>query len=1432
MKRRFLAWLLCTVMLFNNALPVFATEGEGDQIIIENTDTTTETTSESTAATEATTTASSAATEPTSETTEPETEAKKEEITSSESENTSASEETSSETSSTAASSENTSETTTEAADGEECTCGAVADENGNITHELGCTQNPIIPCGKCNEYFAEDGSCACCSECGAAPSESHSDDCSNKPCEHCEQVGDHAEGCPALCICGDEHNASDYNCPLFEGPRYCECDYDIETLEHEDGCHVPVAALHKKLMKAETAEEMFTIFMQAAEEKIDVLFALTFDEIESLKARVNELDPDGEDEYAVELLLNFEVLPNNTCPDCGGTGMHEENCPWVLGKVFAPQNNVHNKTLDKWYSTLSGAVAAASNGNIIEVYNSFTETTSVEIRKQNITIKAADGYNPIISWTNTKNIPINNGATPYHCVVIYTDVTTSTTFGDKNGTGVLTFDASKASDEDNKGKRARVMMHCGSGTLYLKDGIVLTGGNTGGGNYYSNKDGGRWPVGSGEVTGEVNFGSGLYMYDGTLEMSGGEISNNYSLFSRTNNAANGLGNGQNLHNYYGGGGGVYLYGTTDGTHKTTMIMSGGKITHNAAGSGGGGGILVGFGSELTVTNGVISENVSRFASGGGIGVRINSEVKIQGGLIKENYVEGHGGGLFARGDSVPLEITGGTFENNEAGGYGGAVNFWTVSKKGDTEENALARNKLIIGGDVKIINNSAHNGGGISVGREVENGAPQGFKAMLVIQGNPIISGNVASNVGGGIDMQYDSFDKAVNTVEIHGGTFSNNEAKNGAGIYVPGGTVTMTGGTFSGNKASNRGAGIFTGGGTFTITNGTFSKNIADDNGGGIYMLNGNIEMSNGSFIENSAENGGAAYVDGGNFTIHHGVFNKNSATGLTEDKTNRAQTNGSGGAIFISGDDSTKLIMESGEMNENTANNDGGAIYATAGEILIGLKGCTGGTDLSEHTKLGAGRHHPIIKGNTAADCGGAISISNKGIVHFYCGEATNNKALYKGVGLNVFIDGGEFHFYPGTNVGEPHDPDLVIIGGTLENHDTGAVPKWITLKYFNKNDSGTSEAYTGMARENEFMNLPEGEYFYGQRASFAFVGWTPFSPDTTAGKEYVRKIDDYKPSGTSIKINDTEEMEEVQNTFDGKNDDTMHLYAVWAPIENDINYVDSLTNGVSATSKYEIDKANSQTITISASNATQHPGFDVVGWYLYQNEGQNANWCEFVENKYEAYEPEYANGAMNYAKTGSPVKTDGYMKYYKLDTPNADLTLTVPSMTFGDITLVADYALAHGDLTIEKDGWEGIDPYQTFIFDVNSTEFTAEKFISDKKITVNSTLDVYDELDNLEAVDLEVMVAENGSVTITHLPLGTYTVTEDENWSWRYSVDTEKPNHNPVTVGAGVNSVTVYNKRDNIYWMDGNAWCRNIFGDDKKVTQKPVPKEYKS
>jgi len=283
-------------------------------------------------------------------------------------------------------------------------------------------------------------------------------------------------------------------------------------------------------------------------------------------------------------------------------------------------QNNVLKTSTTgtyKWYSTLSSAVNEATDGDVIEIYKSLTETASVQIKKQNLTIKAADGYNPTISWTNTSEITISS-YTKYNCVVIYTSVTTSTTLG--GGTGVLTLDASLASDEDNKGKRARVLAHCGSGKLNLLNGIIIKGGKPGGGNYDDSRDNVEEHEVA-EISGSTGNGAGVLMYNGTLNMAGGIIQDNYSLWGASG-----------THNLVGAGGGVCI------CSGATLNLSGGEIKLNAAGSGGGGGILVDSGGSLNITGGSVSENNCNFASGGGIAVNKGyAGITIKGGEISKN---------------------------------------------------------------------------------------------------------------------------------------------------------------------------------------------------------------------------------------------------------------------------------------------------------------------------------------------------------------------------------------------------------------------------------------------------------------------------------------------------------------------------------------------------------------------------------------------------------------------------------------------------------------------------------------------------------------------------------------------------------------------------------------------------------------------------
>lgn len=76
--------------------------------------------------------------------------------------------------------------------------------------------------------------------------------------------------------------------------------------------------------------------------------------------------------------------------------------------------------------------------------------------------------------------------------------------------------------------------------------------------------------------------------------------------------------------------------------------------------------------------------------------------------------------------------------------------------------------------------------------------------------------------------------------------------------------------------------------------------------------------------------------------------------------------------------------------------------------------------------------------------------------------------------------------------------------------------------------------------------------------------------------------------------------------------------------------------------------------------------------------------------------------------------------------------------------------------------------------------------------------------------------QVVIPENGSVTIKGLPAGTYTITEDTSWSWRY--EPEDGAAQTVTADAvkdGAATVTFKNTREEEKWLDGNAYARNLF-----------------
>lgn len=132
----------------------------------------------------------------------------------------------------------------------------------------------------------------------------------------------------------------------------------------------------------------------------------------------------------------------------------------------------------------------------------------------------------------------------------------------------------------------------------------------------------------------------------------------------------------------------------------------------------------------------------------------------------------------------------------------------------------------------------------------------------------------------------------------------------------------------------------------------------------------------------------------------------------------------------------------------------------------------------------------------------------------------------------------------------------------------------------------------------------------------------------------------------------------------------------------------------------------------------------------------------------------------------------------------------------------------------DLKLIKKVTGVTDPDQSFLFEINGVEGTHTAGISAEVVVPAA------KFQNGEAV-----------ITIADLPVGEYTVKEDTNWSWRYTIDsnTSDSQVNLETVTATVNaanhgsqSTTFTNKRTTTEWLDGSSWCKNLF-DGKTSTE---------
>jgi hypothetical protein len=318
---------------------------------------------------------------------------------------------------------------------------------------------------------------------------------------------------------------------------------------------------------------------------------------------------------------------------------------------------------------------------------------------------------------------------------------------------------------------------------------------------------GGTFNQSGGEISGNkaqgVNSGGGVYVYEGNLTM------NNATPVVEANKVQ-----GANS------GGGVYINGGN-------FVMSRGTIALNTAhGVNSGGGVFIQKNSaQSRMTGGSISENTARAANSGG-GIYVGEQGRLQANVsIRENRAKGlnSGGGVYVCGpQSNRGEFSSGTQSNYNAG----------FIEENFAEQDYSGGGVRVAGyGQVwnwgPIRNNEAtgnYSGGGVYTSDGAE------FLAAFdsTITGNKALYNSTDAETGGGVYI-------TGGYVES-GKTISANTAKGANGVYIAGGTFSMSNyATITGNTGGTNNYGVYvknTAAGAFKMASGNPSAQVAPDN------------------------------------------------------------------------------------------------------------------------------------------------------------------------------------------------------------------------------------------------------------------------------------------------------------------------------------------------------------------------------------------------------------------------------------------------------------------------------------------------------------------------------------------------------------------------------------------------------------------------
>ena len=478
---------------------------------------------------------------------------------------------------------------------------------------------------------------------------------------------------------------------------------------------------------------------------------------------------------------------------------------------------------------------------------------------------------------------------------------------------------------------------------------------------------------GSGDNSGTITGGNspgyaGAIEVRGTLNMSGGTITGNKTIYGGTNR--------------YGDGGGVYVSGT--------FKMSGGVITNNEA-SNNGGGIALASGATFEMTGGTISGNS---ASGNGGGVYVTKDKYVDGKnkfavsgspVIRDNTGENACvSNVCFEGDTPATDIIAGiqrftiTGALNESAHIGVSVTHAPnpIVIIGYANEGIELTNVNVFTSDDAQYGITKHP----TIPRTIvlyTGTVPHTHALNIGLTGIASGSENVdfSHKITGGTDYIYvDGAQRTSNTLTdgnyylAEDITISNSIVISGTvNLCLNGHSITMNSSSegdyqvirLNSNSTLNlcdcnstnghhtityQNEDITIGGGL--ITGGRVDRQSGDNNGGGIYCnMSANLNLYSGTIAGNCAGAsdatsgyGGGVYVSGGTFNMYGGTISYNEVYAASNVQ---ALPRCGGGGVACAG----TFNMQGGEVKNNAASGGsgyGGGIYMPASNQNVSISG----------------------------------------------------------------------------------------------------------------------------------------------------------------------------------------------------------------------------------------------------------------------------------------------------------------------------------------------------------------------------------------------------------------------------------------------------------------------------------------------------------